>query len=183
MMAPYRKSQHYVISDYPGILYDDMVVDFHMIRSVVPYRNSYHLYPQTIGYDEIFCLVTNNQGRSLDILLNKEHRLYKMLKPVMYHPKVHAILAVILENIKQRMINSNHGWSKIIDFGGMIVDDWDPSKVATLQAMWCLENDFVISVNEFIESRLTNKDRVNLGLVGFEFHRDDFISWWFMPRE
>lgn len=183
MMAPYRKSQRYVISDYPGILYDDMVADFHMIRSVVPYRNSYHLYPQTIGYDEIFCLVTNNQGRSLDILLNKEHRLYKMLEPVMYHPKVHAILAVILENIKQRMINSNHGWSKIIDFGGMIVDDWDPSKVATLQAMWCLENDFVISVNEFIESRLTNKDRVDLGLVGFEFHRDDFISWWFMPRE
>ena len=39
------------------------------------------------------------------------------------------------------------------------------------------------SVNEFIESRLTNKDRVDLGLVGFEFHRDDFISWWFMPRE
>lgn len=62
MMAPYRKSQRYVISDYPGILYDDMVADFHMIRSVVPYRNSYHLYPQTIGYDEIFCLVTNNQG-------------------------------------------------------------------------------------------------------------------------
>lgn len=183
MMAPYRKSQRYVISEYPGILYDDMVVDFHMIRSVVPYRNSYSLYPSTIGYDDIFCLVTNNQGSTLDILLNKEHRLYKMLEPVMYHPKVHAMMAVILENIKQRIINFHHGWSKIVDFGGSFVDDWDPSKIATVQATWCLENDFVISVNEFIESRLTNRERAELGLIGFEFHRDDFINWWFMPRE
>lgn len=56
MMAPYRKSQRYVISEYPGILYDDMVVDFHMVRSVVPYRNSYSLRPATIGYDDIFVL-------------------------------------------------------------------------------------------------------------------------------
>lgn len=183
MMAPYCKSRRYVISEYPGILYDDMVADFHMIRSVVPYRHSYSLYPAAIGYDDIFCLVTNNQGSTLDILLNKEHRLYKMLEPVMYHPKVHAILSIILENIKQRIINSNHGWSRIVDFGGLIVDDWDPTKVATLQAMWCLESDFAISVNEFVESRLTNKERAELGLVGFEFHRDDFISWWYMPRE
>lgn len=183
MMAPYRKSQRYVISEYPGILYDDMVVDFHMVRSVVPYRNSYSLRPATIGYDDIFCFVTNNQESTLDIILNKDHRLYKMLEPVMYHPKVHAMMAVILENIKQRIINSHHGWSKIVDFGGSFVDDWDTTKIATVQAMWCLENDFAISVNEFIESRLTNKDRADLGLIGFEFRRDDFINWWYMPRE
>ena len=101
----------------------------------------------------------------------------------MYHPKVHAMMAVILENIKQRIINSHHGWSKIVDFGGSFVDDWDTTKIATVQAMWCLENDFAISVNEFIESRLTNKDRADLGLIGFEFRRDDFINWWYMPRE
>ena len=183
MMTPYCKSQRYVISEYPGIIYDDMVADFHMIRSVVPYRNSYSLRPKTFGYDDIFCMVTNNQSGTLDIILNKEHRLYKMLEPVMYHPKVHSMLAVILENIKQRIINSNHAWTKIVDFGGSFIDDWDTDKVATVQSMWCLENDFPISVNEFIESRLTLRERTSLGLVGFEFRRDDFINWWFMPRE
>lgn len=183
MMAPYCKSQRYVISEYPGIIYDDMVADFHMIRSVVPYRNSYRLYPATIGYDDIFCLVTNHQSSTLELLLNREHRLYRMLEPVMYHPKVHAMMAVILENIKQRIINSHHGWSKIVDFGGSFVDDWDPQKVPSVQATWCLESDFAISVNEFIQSRLTDQERAELGLIGFEFRRDDFISWWYMPRE
>ena len=41
LLAPYRRSQHYVISDNPGIIYDDMVADFTMIKSVVPYRFQY----------------------------------------------------------------------------------------------------------------------------------------------
>jgi hypothetical protein len=105
-----------------------------------------------------------------------------MLAPVMYHPKVHNMMAVILENIKQRIINTKHHWNKVVDFGGSFVDDWDPENIATVQSVWCLERDFIESVNEFIETRLSERERVELGLVGFQFHREDFIKWWFVPR-
>ena len=42
----------------------------------------------------------------------------------MYHPKVHRMMEVIYENIKQRVINTQHRWNKIVDFGGSFVDDW-----------------------------------------------------------
>jgi hypothetical protein len=70
-----------------------------------------------------------------------------------------------------------------VDFGGTFVDGWNSGDVATVQSVWCLESDFAVSVNEFIESRLTPKERTALGLVGFEFHKEDFINWWYMPRE
>lgn len=183
MLAPYMKSQRYVISEYPGIIYDDMVADFHMVRSVVPYRYSYRLRPPKIGYDDIFCLVTNNSTGTLDMMVNEDHRLAKMLAPVWYHPKVHKMMAVILENIKQRIINSQHRWDRIVDFGGAFVDDLDERSVATVQSIWCLESDFVVSVNEYIEMTLSEREKVELGLVGFSFHREDFINWWFTPRE
>jgi hypothetical protein len=183
LLAPYCKSQRYVISENPGIIYDDMVADFHMIKSVVPYRNAYSLGPPNLGYDDIFCVITNNQTDTLDIIVNEEHRLAKMLEPVMYHPKVHNMMAVIYENIKQRVINSQNRWNKVVNFGGSFVDDWNPRNVATVQTVWCLESDFAVSVNEFIESQLSHKERVELGLVGFQFHMEDFINWWYMPRE
>jgi hypothetical protein len=183
MLAPYRKSQRYVISEYPGVIYDDMVADFQTIRNVVDYRTVCQLRPEKIGYDDIFCLVTNEQNGRLEIRVNEDHHLAKMLAPVMYHPKVHNMMAVILENIKQRIINTKHHWNKVVDFGGAFVDDWDPRNIATVQSVWCLERDFTESVNEFIETRLSERDRVELGLVGFQFHREDFINWWFVPRE
>ena len=181
-MAPYMKSQRYVISEYPGIIYDDMVADFHMEKSVVPYRNSYSLQPPHLGYEDLFCIVTNHQQGTLEILMNKEHRLYRQLEPVWHHPKVHNMMAVILENIKQRIINSQNRWDKLVDFGGSFVDDWNPQNVATVQSIWCLEYDFTESVNTYIQSCLSHKEQTELGLAGFEFRRDDFINWWFMPR-
>ena len=165
-------------------IYDEMVADFHMIRSVVAYRNAYHLRPPKLGYDEIFCYVTNNQSGILDIIINEDHMLAKMLASVQYHPKVHRMMAVIKENIKQRIINTQKRWDKIVDFGGCFIDEWNDAKnIATVQAMWCLEDDFVVSLNEYISSVLDNRDRAELGLIALEFHRDDFINWWFEPGE
>lgn len=35
-----------------------------------------------------------------------------------------------------------------------------------MSCIWCLEGDFDVSVNEFIAQTLTQKERVDLGLVG-----------------
>jgi hypothetical protein len=101
----------------------------------------------------------------------------------MHQPKVHNLMMVIYENIKQRIINPKRHWNKVVDYGGSFVDAWDQEKVPTVQSVWCLEYDFVESLNEFIESRLSERDRMKLGLERFQFHREDFISWWSMPRE
>ena len=48
LLAPYQGSMHYVISsECPGVIYEEMDADFHMIKSVVPYRYQYHLRPET----------------------------------------------------------------------------------------------------------------------------------------
>lgn len=179
MLAPYMRSMHYMISECPGIIYEGMVADFHMIRSVVPYYRSYRLHPPKVGYDNIFCLLTDNDSGRLELTINEEHRLAKMISPVKYHSKVHAMVAVILENIKQRIINTRHSWDKIVDFGGQFVDDWDGRKSMTVQSIGCLEDDFAASVNEFIDSRLTTRERMDLGLMEFEFRKEDFINWWY----
>ena len=60
LLAPYQGSMHYVISsECPGVIYEEMDADFHMIKSVVPYRYQYHLRPETFPDNEIFCMVTN----------------------------------------------------------------------------------------------------------------------------
>jgi hypothetical protein len=115
--------------------------------------------------------------------MNDMHPLAKMLAPVWHQPKVHNMMAVILENIKQRIIDSKTHWNKIVDFGGSYVDEWDPKNVATVQSVHCLESDFIESLNEYIECKLSPEERMEMGLVGFQFHRVDFISWWFMPKE
>ena len=155
-----------------------------MIKSVVPYRYQYHLRPETFPDNEIFCMVTNTANGTLELRVNPKHRLLRILEPVMYHPKVHRMMEVIYENIKQQVINTQHRWNKIVDFGGSFVDDWkNQENVPTVSCIWCLEGDFDVSVNEFIAQTLTQKERVDLGLVGLVFRREDFIDWWFAPRE
>lgn len=183
MLSPYVRSHRYVISEYPGILYTDMVVDLGKLRSVVPYRNNYSLNPRTLGYDDIFCIAEKTVDGKLEILVNEEHRLAKMLAPVKEDPRVHRMMSVVLENIKQRILNTKQNWSSILDFGGQLVDEWKFSCSVHEQSVWCLENDFPENINEYIEKCLSNKDKVELGLVGLAFHREDFINWWFAPRE
>ena len=185
LLAPYQGSMHYVISsECPGVIYEEMDADFHMIKSVVPYRYQYHLRPETFPDNEIFCMVTNTANGTLELRVNPKHRLLRILEPVMYHPKVHRMMEVIYEDIKQRVINTQHRWNKIVDFGGSFVDDWkNQENVPTVSCIWCLEGDFDVSVNEFIAQTLTQKERVDLGLVGLVFRREDFIDWWFAPRE
>ena len=183
LLAPYMCSQRYVISEYPGILYVDMVADFSRLGSAAAYRNACLLKPGSLGYDNIFCMAEKTEDGRLEIIVNEEHRLAKMLAPVREEPRVHRMMAVILENIKQRILNTKQNWNSILDFGGQLVDEWKLPCGVSEQSVWCLENDFPQNVNEYIDTCLGDRDKVELGLVGFTFHREDFINWWFAPRE
>ncbi len=180
--APYLKSQRYIISDLPGIVYTEILADISMKKSVIPYRKAYQLYPKNQVDDLVFCFVTNDPKGTFDIIINENHRNAQLFAKCQTDPLVCSIREVIIENIKQRMINSQNRWDKIIDFGGSFVEEWKSQKPITVQAIWCLEDDFANSVNTYIRSKLTEIERLDLGLEGLIFHKEDFISWWYMPR-
>lgn len=181
-LAPYNKGQHYVISKLPGIVYIEMSADLQMRKNISPYRRNYQAYPVGAVSEEIFCFVANEQSGPFRIILNENHRNVQLFVQCQDNPKVSNLREVIIENIKQRIINSQNHWNKIIDFGGSFVDEWTSETPMTVQAVWCLENDFADSINRFIDLKLSRVEREKLGLGGLVFERGDFISWWYMPR-
>lgn len=181
-LAPYVKGQRYEISSLPGITYIDVSADLHMKKSVSPYRKGYQAYPTKQVDDLIFCFVSNEQSGPFRIILNQNHRNVQLLEKCRDDARVNNFREVVIENIKQRIMNSKKHWDKIIDFGGSFVDEWKQETPMTVQAIWCLENDFADSLNAFIKQKFSWQDMVELGLEGLVFHRDDFINWWYMPR-
>lgn len=181
-LAPYVKGQRYEISSLPGITYIDVSADLHMKKSVSPYRKGYQAYPAKQVDDLIFCFVSNEQSGPFRIILNQNHRNVQLLEKCRDDARVNNFREVVIENIKQRIMNSKKHWDKIIDFGGSFVDEWKQETPMTVQAIWCLENDFADSLNAFIKQKFSWQDMVELGLEGLVFHRDDFINWWYMPR-
>lgn len=182
MLAPYIKSMRYKLTELPGIVYTEVVADIHMRKSLSPFCRNYKLYPAPKVDDLVFCFVSNEQNGPFQIVLNENHRNTQLLASAISYPKVANLREVIIENIKQRIINSHNHWDRIIDFGGSFVDEWNPDKIMTAQAVWCLEDDFAQSLNAFIASKLTDVERNIYGLDGLIFHKDDFIDWWYMPK-
>lgn len=183
LLTPYMRSMRYVVSEYPGIVYRDVVADFGHLRSVVPFRNAVSQQPEKIGYEDIFCVAGKTKEGRLNLQVNEDHAIVRRLAPVWNEPRVHRMMAVILENIKQRILNPQQKWDCILDFGGLLVDEWPKEKNLQEQTVGCLEKDFVESTNEYILTCLSPQELEELGLKGLAFHREDFISWWFAPRE
>lgn len=181
-LTPYLKGQKYVVSEIPGVIYTELVADLHMKKNLSPYRRSIRLHPDNLVDDMLFCFVTNEQTGPLQIILNENNRNARMLERAAGNPKVANMREVIIENIKQRIINSKKPWDKIIDFGGSFVDEWTSESAITVQSVWCLEDDFAMALNEFVREKLTMEELVAYGLEGLVFHKEEFINWWYMPK-
>jgi hypothetical protein len=181
-LAPYNQGQQYVITNLPGIIYTEMVADLYMRKNISPCRRNYPLYPSEAVSESIFCYVTNEQSGPFRIILNPNHRNVQLFELFQDEPRVSNLREVIIENIKQRMINSQKHWNRIIDFGGSFVEEWNSSTPMTMQSVWCLENDFADSINRFIDTKFSESERIRIGIDRLTFRREDFISWWYMPR-
>ena len=182
LLSPYIRNQSYEVTEIPGIVYTELSLDFGMKKSVAPYRKNYQLYPPQKTDDVIFCFVSNERGGAFDLILNENHRNTQMLLRARNHPKVANLCEVIKENIKQRILNPQRSWGRLIDFGGSFVDEWTSEMPPSVQSVWCLENDFAVSLNEFIQSKLSYEELVEYGLEGLVFHKTDFIYWWYPPK-
>lgn len=181
-IGPYIKSNRYVIGETPGLIYIDIAVDLTTKKNVISYRGMSAPRPTECENDQVFCLVSNDLIKPMELVLNPANRNAQLLQQAENYDKVRKMRAVIIENIKQRILGSQKHWDKLIDFGGMFVVDWDSTKALSLQSVWCLESGFADKINEYVAKTLTPQEIVKYGLSSLYFTDEDFISWWLPPH-
>lgn len=180
-LAPYMVDQRYVVSDREGIIYTELEADLQVKKETSPFRKKIQLYPEYCQYPPVFCFIDNLRTKPLEIILNPINKNAQLLLEAEYYPKVRNLCAVIVENIKRRILGTHRNWKRIMDFGGTVLEDWNSTDAVSVQSMWCLEPNFPELVNEFIENRLTPEEIRKLKLDEIFFTHSDFISWWFPP--
>ena len=117
----------------------------------------------------------------MELVINTHNRNAMLLQRAEKYKKVRIARAVIIENIKQRILGNASRWNSIIDFGGELVHQYELEKPMSLQAQWCLERDFPDEINAYIAKTFTDKEIADYGLTSLYFTRKDFIKWWMAP--
>ena len=179
-MTPYITSMEYVMGDMPGIIYTDVSADLTVAKTAT-FRNDYVLRPEYYDLDPVFCLVSNELTDPMELVINTHNRNAMLLQRAEKYKKVRIARAVIIENIKQRILGNASRWNSIIDFGGELVHQYELEKPMSLQAQWCLERDFPDEINAYIAKTFTDKEIADYGLTSLYFTRKDFIKWWMAP--
>ena len=180
-MTPYITSMEYVMGDMPGIIYTDVSADLTVAKTAASFRNDYVLRPEYYDLDPVFCLVSNELTDPMELVINTHNRNAMLLQRAEKYKKVRIARAVIIENIKQRILGNASKWNSIIDFGGELVHQYELEKPMSLQAQWCLERDFPDEINAYIAKTFTDKEIADYGLTSLYFTRKDFIKWWMAP--
>ena len=180
-MTPYITSMEYVMGDMPGIIYTDVSADLTVAKTAATFRNDYVLRPEYYDLDPVFCLVSNELTDPMELVINTHNRNAMLLQRAEKYKKVRIARAVIIENIKQRILGNASRWNSIIDFGGELVHQYELEKPMSLQAQWCLERDFPDEINAYIAKTFTDKEIADYGLTSLYFTRKDFIKWWMAP--
>lgn len=180
-MTPYITSMEYVMGDMPGIIYTDVSADLTVAKTAASFRNDYVLRPEYYDLDPVFCLVSNDLTDPMELVINTHNRNAMLLQRAEKYKKVRIARAVIIENIKQRILGNASKWNSIIDFGGELVHQYELEKPMSLQAQWCLERDFPDEINAYIANTFTDREIADYGLTSLYFTRKDFIKWWMAP--
>ena len=180
-MTPYITSMEYVMGDMPGIIYTDVSADLTVAKTAATFRNDYVLRPEYYDLDPVFCLVSNELTDPMELVINTHNRNAMLLQRAEKYKKVRIARAVIIENIKQRILGNASRWNSIIDFGGELVHQYELEKPMSLQAQWCLERDFPDEINAYIAKTFTDREIADYGLTSLYFTRKDFIKWWMAP--
>lgn len=178
-LSPYIEVMDYQIGETPGVIYTDIKADLTTIRNLSAHLNEVELYPDGCSVSKVFCFVDNTRGTPFEIILNPYNRNARLLEDAMEHDKVSNLVAVIIENVKRRIVEGKIKWDKIIDFGGTIMEDWYDDKAISLKSAFCLESDFPDKLNDFIAEKFSEGELNRFKLRELKFTREDFISWWF----
>lgn len=181
-LSPYLERTQYIVCETSGVIYTEAAADLQTKKETSAFRENIKLYPTVCANPQLFCLVDNLRTKPLEVVINTENKNARLFLEAEYYPKVRKLRAVILENIKRRILGTHRNWKKIMDFGGIILEDWQSEEAVSVQSMWCLEPNFPELLNTFIASWLTEEEIRKLRLEELHFTKEDFIPWWFSPQ-
>lgn len=182
-LTPYITQMRYVIEDSaPGVIYTAISADMTIQKDVKEYRDKIQLNPDGCDMPNVFCLVSNELTSPMEIILNPYNKNAKLLLDAQSYEKVRKLKATIVENIKQRILSTKRNWKKIVDYGGECIDEYKSDTALSIQSVWCLENKFANSINEYVAKSFSISELNTYGLTSLFFTDEDFISWWLPPH-
>lgn len=180
-LSPYIERMEYAVGEVPGVIYTEIYADMRDKKEPSSYRNNCLRQPIGCESSNVFCLVSNEETKPFELILNPLNRNAAILMEAEKYDKVRQLKSIIVENIKKRIISSQTKWDKIIDFGGEVVEDYTLTNPVSIQSIWCLEKEFPMTLNAFIAERLSAREISEYGLLSLYFSEDDFIPWWLPP--
>ena len=124
------------MGDKPSILYSDESADHTVAKTEAPFLNAYVLRPQFYDLNPVVSLKPNELTDPMELVINTHNRNAMLLQRAEKYKKVRIARAVIIENIKQRILGNASRWNSIIDFGGELVHQYELEKQMSLQAQW-----------------------------------------------
>ncbi|MCI8311409.1 MAG: HD domain-containing protein [Lachnospiraceae bacterium] len=175
----YVESIEEVISDYPGVVYVESVINISQDYQIPTKNPKYSWRSKKCSRDDLFCYIFNNQLNYLDITLNENNSNVKILNSNLEDIRVKGLKEIIEENIKQRVLNHKNIWKSIIDYGGSYFNILDQKIVPSIQAIGCLELEFAELLNEFIHNKYSNDELEEMKISNICFKKEDFITWWY----
>lgn len=125
------------------------------------------------------CFVTNDSYDGFELSFNEGHPFIQKMQGKDVPEDAAEVWSIIIENIKRRIINRRTRWSGIFDFGGQIYCPWNQEILPSIQAIGCLEDGFLDSVNDYWNKHVSKVSLYKLGLEDFKFEKEDFINWWY----
>lgn len=176
-MQNYIKDRRYVVSELPGMVYIHLEIaiplyGFQCTKQEYIWRNI------PCSRMDAMCFVTNDQYGSFELNFNPEHPLVKVLQSPHVSLNMMRVWTVIVENLKRRIMHNQTKWEKLVDFGGSIYAPWDSNRLASVQAIGCMEKGIIDAMNQYLEEHLSDEDLRGTGLREFRLTEQDFVSWW-----
>lgn len=181
-LSPYITDMEYKIGVTPGVIYTDITADLKDVKNVTAFRKNLRFYPDGCKSNNVFCFVDNMRNTPFEVVFNPYNNNARILDRAMGSEPVNKLVAVITENIRQRVVGKKSHWDKIIEFDGTLIDNWKKEKPVTIESAWCLEADFPEKLNNYIHEKFSEVELKRYKISDLNFTKEDFISWWYKVR-
>ncbi|MCP4052603.1 MAG: hypothetical protein GY739_05960 [Mesoflavibacter sp.] len=184
---PFTISNEIVISDIPGVVFNKLIVHKTKSLHVDKYKLKYswhrtYDFCHNNNYQDIFCVVNNNQYNSMDIQINEQHRLGKVLKDNDKISYTKRFLGSLKTNITGAIIN-NQKLENYTSFNGELhymVNNYHPYSINTIGFM---KKIFLEGLNKSMKDELLiplkDQNFISDAQLSLLFTEDDFPNWWF----
>jgi hypothetical protein len=184
---PFTVRNEIIISDIPGFVYNKLIIHKFKELTVCLYKHTYSWFNEydishNQNYEDIFCVVNNNQYNFMDIRINERHILGKLLNESEKTSYTKRFVGSLKTYITAAIIN-NLKLDNYIPINGeshFMVNNYQPYSLNTIGMM---KNTFLKSLNASMKCDLLMplvtqgfiaEDDIDKYLLGAK----DFPSWW-----